>query len=108
LTAEDGFHGFQVARNEMPSMIVAAHRLPDCEAEYLLWKLRSSPRTRQLPVFVMAETLSKNSQDNLRRDVGGAAGAAGFFTKPLDAEAFYPTIERYCSFAVPPARALAA
>ena len=108
LTAEDGFHGFQVARNEMPSMIVAAHRLPDCEAEYLLWKLRSSPRTRQLPVFVMAETLSKNSQDNLRHDVGGAAGAAGFFTKPLDAEAFYPTIERYCSFAVPPARALAA
>ena len=56
----------------------------------------------------MAETLSKNSQDNLRRDVGGAAGAAGFFTKPLDAEAFFPTIERYCSFAVPPARALAA
>ena len=59
LTAEDGFHGFQVARNEMPSMIVAAHRLPDCEAEYLLWKLRSSPRTRQLPVFVMAEHSAK-------------------------------------------------
>jgi CheY-like chemotaxis protein len=47
LTAEVGFHGFQVARNKMPGMIVAAHRLPDCEAEYLLWKLRSSPRTRQ-------------------------------------------------------------
>ena len=68
------------------------------------------PANQATPVFVMAETLSKNSQDNLRRDVGvgGAAGAAGFFTKPLDAEAFYPTIERYCSFAVPPARALAA
>jgi hypothetical protein len=86
-------------------MIVAAHRLPDCEAEHLLWKLRSSPRTMQLPVFVMAEPLNKYSQDNLKRDVGGAAG---FFTKPLDAEAFYPTIERYCSFAVTPARALAA
>ena len=73
-----------------------------------MWKLRSSPRTRQLPVFVMAENLSKNSQDNLKRDVAGAAGAAGFFTKPLDTEAFYPTIERYCSFAVSPARALAA
>jgi len=108
LTATDGFRGFQIARNEMPSMIVAARHLPDSDAEHLLWKLRSSPRTRQLPAFVMAETLSKNSQDNLRRDVAGAAGVAGFFTKPLDTEAFYPTIERYCSFAVPPARALAA
>ena len=106
LTAEDGFHGFQVARNEMPSMIVAAHRLPDCEAEYLLWKLRSSPRTRQLPVFVMAETLSKNSQDNLKRDVGGAAGAAGFFTKPLDAEAFYPTIRTILQFRGPAGESL--
>jgi hypothetical protein len=52
-----------------------------------------------------AEPLNKYSQDNLKRDVGGAAG---FFTKPLDAEAFYPTIERYCSFAVTPAGALAA
>jgi CheY-like chemotaxis protein len=103
LTAADAFHGVQVARNEMPSMIVAA-----CDAEHLLWKLRNSPRTRQLPVFVMAETLSKNTQDNLKREVGGAAGAAGFFAKPLDAEAFYPTIERYCGLAVPQARALAA
>jgi CheY-like chemotaxis protein len=108
LTAVDAFHGFQVARNEMPSMIVAARQLPDCDAEHLLWKLRCSPRTKQLPVFVMAETFSKNTQDNLRRRVGDAAGAAGFFTKPLDTEVFYPTIERYCSVAVPPARALAA
>jgi len=108
LTAADGSHGVRIARNEMPSMIVAARQLPDCDAEHLLWKLRSSPRTRQLPVFVMAETLSKNTQDNLRREVGGAAGAAGFFAKPLDTEAFYPTIERYCGLALPAARALAA
>jgi CheY-like chemotaxis protein len=108
LTAMDGFRGFQVARNEMPSMIVAAHHLPDCDAEHLLWKLRSSPRTRQLPVFVMGETLSKGSQDNLRREVAGAAGAAGFFAKPLDAEMFYPTIERYCGLAVPSLTRLAA
>jgi hypothetical protein len=56
----------------------------------------------------MAETFSKSSQDNLKRDVAGAAGAAGFFTKPLDAEMFYPTIERYCSLAVPPVNRLAA
>jgi CheY-like chemotaxis protein len=108
LTAADASYGLRVARNEMPSMIVAARQLPDCDAEHLLWKLRGSPRTRQLPVFVMAETLSKNSQDNLKREVGGAAGAAGFFVKPLDAELFYPTIERYCGLAMASARALAA
>ena len=67
-------------------MILAAHLLPDGDAEHVLWKLRSSPRTRQLPVFITAETLSKYSQDNLKREVVGAAGAAGFFTKPLDTE----------------------
>jgi CheY-like chemotaxis protein len=108
LTAADVLQGFRVARNEMPSMILAAHQLCDGDAERLLWKLRSSPRTRQLPVFVMAETLSKNNQDNLKRDVAGAAGAAGFFTKPLDTEAFYPAIERYCSLAAPPVVRLAA
>src|SRR5262249_35358145 len=59
LTATDGFHGFQVARNEMPSMIVAARNSPDCDVEHLLWKLRSTPRTKQLPVFVMAETSAR-------------------------------------------------
>jgi CheY-like chemotaxis protein len=108
LTAADVLQGFRVARNEMPSMIVAAHQLSDGDAERLLWKLRSSPRTRQLPVFVMAEMLSKNNQDNLKRDVAGAAGAAGFFTKPLDTEVFYPAIERYCSLAAPPVVRLAA
>jgi len=108
LTAADILQGFRVARNEMPSMIVAAHQLSDGDAERLLWKLRSSPRTRQLPVFVMAEMLSKNNQDNLKRDVAGAAGAAGFFTKPLDTEVFYPAIERYCSLAAPPVVRLAA
>lgn len=108
LTAADATAGFRVARNDMPSMIVAAHNLPDGNAERLLWKLRSSPRTRQLPVFIMAETLTKYSQDNLKREVAGAAGAAGFFTKPLDTEVFYPAIERYCSLAVAPANRLAA
>jgi CheY-like chemotaxis protein len=108
LTATDVLQGVRVARNEMPSMIVAAHQLSDGDAERLLWKLRSSPRTRQLPVFVMAETLTKNNQDNLKRDVAGAAGAAGFFTKPLDTEVFYPAIERYCSLAAPPVVRLAA
>jgi hypothetical protein len=54
----------------------------------------------------MAETLSKYNRDNLKRDVAGAAGAAGFFTKPLDTEVFYPAIERYCS--LPPVVRLAA
>ena len=108
LTAPDILQGFRVARNEMPSMIVAANHFSDGDAERLLWKLRSSPRTRQLPVFVMAETLSKYNRDNLKRDVAGAAGAAGFFTKPLDIEVFYPAIERYCSLAAPPVVRLAA
>jgi len=108
LTAADATTGFRVARNDMPSMIVAAHNLPDGNAERLLWKLRSSPRTRQLPVFIMAQTLAKYTEDNLKREVAGVAGAAGFFTKPLDAEAFYPAIERYCSLAVAPANRLAA
>jgi CheY-like chemotaxis protein len=108
LTAADATTGFRIARNDMPSMIVAAHNLPDGNAERLLWRLRSSPRTRPLPVFIMAETLAKYTEDNLKREVAGVAGAAGFFTKPLDAEAFYPAIERYCSLAVAPPNRLAA
>jgi CheY-like chemotaxis protein len=108
LTAADATTGLRVARNDMPSMIVAARHLADGSVEHLLWKLRSSPRTRQLPVFIMAETLNKYTQDNLKREIAGAAGAAGFFTKPLDPVVFYPAKERYCSLALAPANRLAA
>ena len=108
LTAADAAQGLRVGRSDMPSMILAAHLLPDGNAEHLLWKLRSRPRTRQLLVFITAETLSKYSQDNLKREVVGAAGIAGFFTKPLDTEVSYAAIERYFSLAVAPANRLAA
>ena len=56
----------------------------------------------------MADTLTKFSQDNLKREVAGAPGAAGFFAKPLETEVFYPAIELYCSLRVAPVNRLAA
>ena len=66
LTAADAAQGLRVGRSDMPSMILAAHLLPDGNAEHLLWKLRSRPRTRQLPFFITADRLSKHSQKRPR------------------------------------------
>jgi len=54
--------------------------LPNGDANYLLWRLRSTPATAGIPVFVMtADRLDDATEAKLKRDVCGRPGAVLIF-----------------------------
>jgi len=81
--AEDGASGLELARTLQPDLILLDLQLPDVSGLDLLRRLRSEPVTRDLKVVAL-------SADALPEDVAAAhaAGAAAYWTKPLDFESF--------------------
>jgi CheY-like chemotaxis protein len=97
LFAPDGVAGFRLARTEQPTVILSDYYMPNGDALYLLWKLRSTATTENIPVFIMSgRRLDEASEANLRREFCGRPGAVQFFTKPLSFDEIVTAIQRVC------------
>ena len=73
--------------------------MPDGDAQYLLYRLRSSPVTENIPVFVIsARKLSELTEQTLKRSIGGRPGALQVFTKSFDTEELFKALQKYCGF----------
>ena len=103
LVAYDAVQGYQIACKEEPSVIVTDYILPNGDAHYLLWRLRSTAATAGIPVFVMTATqLDEAAEANLRREVCGRPGAVRFLSKSFDTQELFAALQKYCAFAVNP------
>ncbi len=78
LTAVQGQLGLDLARQNLPDLILLDLHLPDMSGEVVLTKLKADPLTRDIPVVVL-------SADATRRRIKAAldAGAARYMTKPF-------------------------
>ena len=86
LYAADAQHGLRIASKDQPSVIVAAYDMPNGDAQYLLSKLRTTPETLNIPVFVLSET---------RLDQGGATGSRQGDLRTSRRRADFAKIDRY-------------
>lgn len=99
LYASDAVQGYRLACKEHPSVIITDYFMPDGDAQYLLYRLRSTPATDQIPVFVMSgKKLSTLVEQTLKRDISGRPGAAQVFKKSFDADEIFGALQRYCGF----------
>ena len=99
LYASDAVHGFHIACKEHPSVIITDNFMPDGDAQYLLYRLRSSPETENIPVFVISgRELSEVTEQNLRRAICGKPGAARVFRKSFDTEELFGALKKFCAF----------
>jgi CheY-like chemotaxis protein len=89
LTAGGGRAGLEMARANLPDLVLLDLHLPDIPGHEVLRGLRADPRTRQIPVIVVSADATKTQVDRLR-----AAGVFGYLTKPLDVAEFLSTIDR--------------
>jgi CheY-like chemotaxis protein len=81
----NGILGFRVARRERPSVIISDYFMPRGDVNFLLWRLRSTPGTEKIPVFVMrGRSLNEPTEANLWRNICGGPGAARIFKKPFE------------------------
>jgi CheY-like chemotaxis protein len=98
LYAFDGSQGYKMACKEQPSVILTDYFMPNGDANYLLWRLRSTAETAKIPVFVMsARPLDEVTQANVQRDVCGHRGAERIFKKPLDMDDLLSALQKYCA-----------
>jgi CheY-like chemotaxis protein len=98
LFAPDGIRGYQIAQREKPSVILSDYFMPDGDVNYLLCKLRSTPATGNIPVFVMSgRRLDELTKANLRREIGGLPGAVRLFMKPFDTNELFLALQEYCA-----------
>jgi CheY-like chemotaxis protein len=97
LYASDATHGFRIASKSRPSAIIADNYMPNGDAKYLLSRLRTSPATENIPVIVISgQRLDPTTEQNLRREINGKAGAAHIFMKSFDTSELFDALRKYC------------
>lgn len=99
LFASDIGQGFRMACREAPSVILSDYFLPNGGIPYLLSRLRTTPATQNIPVFVLSERdIGEIGEQSLMREVCGKPGAVGIFKKPFDTNQLFGALEKICGF----------
>jgi CheY-like chemotaxis protein len=99
LYAPDAVHGFRVAAKEKPSVIICDNYMPDGDAQYLLYRLRATPATENIPVIVLSgRQLSELTAQTLKREINGKPGAVRIFRKSFDIQELFQALQKFCSF----------
>jgi CheY-like chemotaxis protein len=105
LYASDAVRGFRIASKVRPSAIITDHFMPDGDAKYLLFRLRSAAATENIPVIVMSgQVLDEVTRQGLRREICGRPGAAHIFKKSFDTYELFHALQSFFSFEKQPAK----
>lgn len=88
LTSKSGLHGFELARQHRPDVILLDLYLPDISGEQVLSRLRQDRKTADIPVLVITADATSSHADRLL-----AAGAQSYLTKPLEMPKLFSAIE---------------
>jgi PAS domain S-box-containing protein len=89
LPALQGTIGLDLASEHRPDLILLDLHLPDMPGDEVLRRLRSDPRTRDVPVVIISADATPRRSEGLLR-----AGASAYLTKPLNVDEFLGTIDR--------------
>jgi len=99
--APNAVQGYRIACKEEPSAIVCDYYMPGGDAFYLLWRLRTTGTTENIPVFVIsARQIDEVSSQNLRREICGRPGATNIFRKSFETEELFRSLQQYCGFEI--------
>ncbi len=90
LIADCALDGLDVARRELPDLILTDINLPDMSGREITTMLRRDPRFKKTPIVALtAMTMGE------QRELALAAGLTGYLTKPIDVEGLLERVEQY-------------
>ena len=99
LYAPDAVQGYRIACKEEPSVIICDYFMPDGDALYMLWRLRTTAATQNIPLFVLSgRQIDEPTRQNLMREICGHAGAARVFRKSFDTHELFGALQLFCGF----------
>jgi CheY-like chemotaxis protein len=85
--AVDGNEGWLAVGEQLPALIVTDLQMPQLDGLALLRRLKSDPRTENVPVLVLTAHAMQE-----HRDCALAAGCCMFITKPIRYQAFVASV----------------
>ncbi len=94
LAASSAAAGLALARASLPDLILLDLMLPDVPGEQVLSELRAEQVTAGIPVVIVSAHAERVTIDRLL-----AAGAAAYFTKPLDLSYFVEVVSQLLGIA---------
>ena len=105
LNAEDGAQAVSIARKEKPDVIILDINFPPepgvmWDGFRLMQWLHRPSETMRIPVIIIT-----GEQSAKHRDTALAAGAAGFFHKPVDNQSLIAVVEKLIGAASEPPKA---
>jgi two-component system, cell cycle response regulator DivK len=90
ITAGDADEALRVLETLVPHLILMDIQLPGMDGLTLTERLKSNPRTRDIPVVAMTAYAMKGDEARAH-----AAGCQGYITKPIDTRHFVADVMAY-------------
>ncbi|MDS4028640.1 MAG: response regulator [Candidatus Contendobacter sp.] len=90
LTAKDGIEGVEVAKAELPDLILMDVVMPNINGFQATRQITKNPSTSHIPVIIVT---TKDQETD--RIWGARQGAKGYVTKPVDEETLMETIKKF-------------
>ena len=88
MTARNGQEALEVIETKLPALIITDILMPRMDGFSLIYRLRTSQKTRDIPVVFLSATYV-SAED---KAFATTLGATKFIEKPLDTQAFLQTI----------------
>ncbi len=90
LTAKDGIEGVEVAKAELPDLILMDVVMPNINGFQATRQITKNPSTSHIPVIIVT---TKDQETD--RIWGARQGAKGYVTKPVDEDTLMETINKF-------------
>lgn len=88
ITARNGQEALEKIASEHPALVITDILMPKLDGYALVQRLRTDPRTRQVPIIILSATYVTPEDRNFALRLG----AARFLEKPVDTEEFLLTV----------------
>jgi two-component system, cell cycle response regulator DivK len=90
LIAEDGQEGLDLAKAELPDLVIIRKDVPVLDALSMSVLLKQSPETDNIPVVLISTTVSSSEKERLQD-----AGCSGFIEEPFTANDLLQRLEAW-------------
>jgi len=90
LTARDGEDGLEVARQEVPDLIICDVHLPTLDGYEVARWLKSHPQLHRIPLVAVTALAMVGDRSKIL-----ASGFDGYIAKPISPETFVQEVEKF-------------
>ncbi|NQT90545.1 MAG: response regulator [Candidatus Omnitrophica bacterium] len=91
LTAQDAVSGIDIAREELPELIIMDVMMPGMDGFEALEKIKEDASTKKIPTIILS--CGKEEEEWAKKSL--QLGAAGYVVKPFDAKSLLFTVEKF-------------